>query len=244
MLDVVLLALKAGFLILLFLFVWLVMRGAARDVVSWGRASAPLGGTLPEPAPPSRAAPVASPAPAPVTQPAAEPVVPVNPAVEEGLQMPADASPFAAAPPPAAVAAAAVAESAAADSASESTPEERRVRREAREKERTLAGERLDFSSVINPRLVVEQSPVLEVGTRYPLEAWVMIGRSPASDIVLSDSFVSSTHARLVPRGQLYFVEDLGSTNGTFVDGREVKEAQLKPDSRLRIGETTFRYEE
>jgi pSer/pThr/pTyr-binding forkhead associated (FHA) protein len=71
-----------------------------------------------------------------------------------------------------------------------------------------------------------------------------MIGRSPASDIVLSDSFVSSTHARLVPRGQLYFVEDLGSTNGTFVDGREVAEAQLKPDSRLRIGETIFRYEE
>ena len=85
---------------------------------------------------------------------------------------------------------------------------------------------------------------MLEVGTRYPLEGWVMIGRSPTSDIVLADSFVSSTHARLVPRGQLYFVEDLGSTNGTFVDGREVKEAQLKPDSRLRIGETTFRYEE
>ena len=245
MLDVVLLALKAGFLILLFLFVWLVMRGAARDVVSWGRASAPLGGTLPEPAPPSRAAPVASPAPPPVTQPAAEPVVPVNPAVEEG-------SPGAgrrrslrrSATAPRRSRRRRAAESAAADSASESTPEERRVRREARAKERTLAGERLDFSSVINPRLVVEQSPVLEVGTRYPLEGWVMIGRSPASDIVLSDSFVSSTHARLVPRGQLYFVEDLGSTNGTFVDGREVKEAQLKPDSRLRIGETTFRYEE
>ena len=75
LLDVVLLALKAGFLILLFLFIWLVMRGAARDVVSWGRASAPLGGTLPEPAPPSRAAPVVSPAPPPVTQPAAERVV-------------------------------------------------------------------------------------------------------------------------------------------------------------------------
>jgi hypothetical protein len=246
LLDVVLLALKAGILILLFVFVWLVMRGAARDVVSGEQASTPLGDRLPEPPSPSRAVPDATPAPPPVTQPPVERVVPVSPAVEEGLQMPADAGPFAAAPPPAAVAAAAsaVAESAAADSASESTPEERRVRREARAKERTLAGERLDFSSVINPRLVVEQSPVLEVGTRYPLEGWVMIGRSPASDIVLSDSFVSSTHARLVPRGQLYFVEDLGSTNGTFVDGREVKEAQLKPDSRLRIGETTFRYEE
>jgi pSer/pThr/pTyr-binding forkhead associated (FHA) protein len=85
---------------------------------------------------------------------------------------------------------------------------------------------------------------VLEVGSRIPLQGWVTIGRSGASDIVLADPFVSSTHARLVPRGQLYFVEDLGSTNGTIVDGREVTEAQLKPDSRLRVGETTFRYEE
>ena len=42
-----------------------------------------------------------------------------------------------------------------------------------------------------------------------------MIGRSPTSDLVLDDPFVSQTHARVVPRGQLHFVEDLGSTNGT-----------------------------
>jgi len=47
-----------------------------------------------------------------------------------------------------------------------------------------------------------------------------------------------------VPRGQLHFVEDLGSTNGTFVNGREVVEAQLMLDTELRIGETIFRYEE
>jgi pSer/pThr/pTyr-binding forkhead associated (FHA) protein len=107
-----------------------------------------------------------------------------------------------------------------------------------------MDGELLDFSSVIHPRLVVEESPLLEPGTEFPLEGWVTIGRSPISDIVLDDSFVSSTHARLVPRGQLWFVEDLGSTNGTFVDGRETQEAQLKLDTRVRIGETTFLYEE
>ena len=55
---------------------------------------------------------------------------------------------------------------------------------------------------------------------------------------------MSQTHARLILRDQFYFVEDLGSTNGTFVNEKEVSEAQLKPDSRLRIGETVFRYEE
>lgn len=255
MLDWVLLALKAGFLILLFLFVWLVMRGAARDVVSRGRSAEPLGDAPPEPAPSSRAAPVAPPArpfvvPAPAAQ--VERVVPPESAVAYAPEAAPGTGPFTEAAPlePAAAEVSVGAAVAAADVVAaaapvpDSTPEERRARREARAKERTLDGERLDFSAVINPRLIVEESTVLEVGTRYPLDGWVMIGRSPASDIVLSDTFVSSTHARLVPRGQLYFVEDVGSTNGTFVDGREVAEAQLKPDSRLRIGETTFRYEE
>jgi pSer/pThr/pTyr-binding forkhead associated (FHA) protein len=96
----------------------------------------------------------------------------------------------------------------------------------------------------IDPRLVVEASPVLAAGTEVRLEGWIMIGRSPTSDLVLDDPFVSQTHARVVPRGQLHFVEDLGSTNGTFVNGREVVEAQLLLDTEVRIGETIFRYEE
>jgi pSer/pThr/pTyr-binding forkhead associated (FHA) protein len=72
----------------------------------------------------------------------------------------------------------------------------------------------------------------------------VTIGRAPTSSIVLDEPTVSSTHARLVTRGQIYVVEDLGSTNGTYVNERAVTEAQLKLDSRLRIGETVFRYEE
>ena len=183
MLDIILLALKAGFLVLLFVFVWLVLRGAAGDVLRASRASEVPPPVAPEPRPRVSTIP-------------------------------------------------------------ESTPEDRRARRDRRARDRTMDGELLDFSSVIHPRLVVEESPLLEPGTEFPLEGWVTIGRSPISDIVLDDSFVSSTHARLVPRGQLWFVEDLGSTNGTFVDGRETQEAQLKLDTRVRIGETTFLYEE
>ena len=127
----------------------------------------------------------------------------------------------------------------------EATPAERRKRREKRHTERTMPGESLDLMAHVHPRLVVESSPVLAVGTEVTLEeGWIMIGRSPTSDLVLADPFVSQTHARVVPRGQLHFVEDLGSTNGTFVNGREVIEAQLMLDTELRIGETIFRYEE
>ena len=85
---------------------------------------------------------------------------------------------------------------------------------------------------------------IKKTGEKVKLEGWVMIGRSPASDLVLDDPYVSQTHARVVPRGQLHFVEDLGSTNGTFVNGREVVEAQLLLDAELRVGETVLRYEE
>jgi hypothetical protein len=124
------------------------------------------------------------------------------------------------------------------------THAEREQRREERASERTMAGEQLDFTPHINPRLIVEQSPIVPPGVIFPLDGWITVGRAPASDIVLDEQFVSSTHARLVPRGQFYYVEDLGSTNGTFLNERQVTEAQLKIDARLRIGETVFRYEE
>ncbi len=58
----------------------------------------------------------------------------------------------------------------------------------------------------------------MPVGVIFPLEGWITVGRAATSDIVLDEQFVSSTHARLVPRGQFFYVEDLGSTNGTFVE--------------------------
>ena len=117
-------------------------------------------------------------------------------------------------------------------------------RREDRDVERTMDGQKMDFSAHINPRLVVEESTIIPPGVIFPLEGWITVGRAATSDIVLDEQFVSSTHARLVPRGQFYFVEDLGSTNGTFLNEKQVTDAQLRMDSRLRIGETTFRYEE
>jgi hypothetical protein len=183
MIDIVLLVLKIGILVLLYLFIWQVVKTAVQNVRGGGAAT------------PAAAAPD-------VVLPAGDRLAPTF------------------------------------------TPAERDQRREDRLVERTMAGEKMDFSAHINPRLVVEESPIVPPGVVFPLEGWINVGRAATSDIVLDEQFVSSTHARLVPRGQFYYVEDLGSTNGTFVNERQVTEAQLKMDSRLRIGETTFRYEE
>jgi hypothetical protein len=97
----------------------------------------------------------------------------------------------------------------------------------------------------IKPRLVVQHSTVIEDGEVFLLAGGATIGRSPSSDIVLADEFVSQTHARIFPRKQFLFIEDLGSTNGTFIDGRRVEgEYQIRPGQELVIGDTIFRYEE
>lgn len=121
--------------------------------------------------------------------------------------------------------------------------EQRQQRRAERESERSGdAG--AGMMAHVRPRLIVERSSVLDEGTEIVLVGWLTIGRSPGSDLPLNDGFVSATHARIVLRGQYFFVEDLGSTNGTFVNEKRVTEAQLRSDARVRIGETVLRYEE
>lgn len=97
----------------------------------------------------------------------------------------------------------------------------------------------------IKPRLVVQHSKILEGGARFMLKKGTTIGRSPNSEIVLPDEFVSQTHARIFSRKQFMYIEDLGSTNGTIVDGRRIEgEHQIKPGQEIVIGDTVFRYEE
>ncbi len=95
--------------------------------------------------------------------------------------------------------------------------------------------------------LVVEASEVLAPNTRFRVASGTTsIGRSSASDIVLkNDDYASGRHARLTRHAGLLYVEDLSSTNGTFVNGRKaVGATALKHGDTVRIGSTTFRYEE
>jgi hypothetical protein len=102
-----------------------------------------------------------------------------------------------------------------------------------------------ELSLNITPRLTVSRSPSLPSGSEYLLEAGMTLGRSRSSGIPVSDQFASHMHARVFPRGHFYFIEDLGSTNGTFVNGRRIDgQTQLKVHDEIRLGETVFRYEE
>ncbi len=102
----------------------------------------------------------------------------------------------------------------------------------------------VDFAPQAAPLLVVEESPVLAPGALFYLDGWTTVGRGSDNAIVLDERYVSSAHARVILRGQQYVVEDLGSSNGTVVDGERIAEAPLRRGSRVRIGETVFRYEE
>ncbi len=106
-------------------------------------------------------------------------------------------------------------------------------------------GPSLDLTQNIRPRLIVERSPSLAADAEYPLEAGLTIGRGRSNGIPLSDQFVSFMHARIFPDGQFFFIEDLGSTNGTFVNGRKIDgPTQLKVRDEVVFGDTTLRYEE
>jgi pSer/pThr/pTyr-binding forkhead associated (FHA) protein len=96
-------------------------------------------------------------------------------------------------------------------------------------------------------RLVVQRSPSLEEGDEFPLNsAPVTVGRGGQNDLVLSgDEFASARHARIEVRGDGVWVQDLDSTNGTYVNGSRVAGAQrLDGGDVLRVGETDLLVEE
>jgi len=85
-------------------------------------------------------------------------------------------------------------------------------------------------------RLVVTAGPL--TGTSLPLGASsILIGRAPSCTLVLDDDYSSSRHARIFPQGGSWFVEDLGSTNGTFLGDRQITgPTPLQPGVGVQIG--------
>lgn len=76
-----------------------------------------------------------------------------------------------------------------------------------------------------------------ETGERIPLLASSTLGRESENAIVLDDTFVSGQHARLLWNGKGWVLEDLGSTNGTHVNGNAVtRAAAVKPGDVIEVG--------
>ena len=88
--------------------------------------------------------------------------------------------------------------------------------------------------------LLVTAGPL--TGTKINLgEQAILVGRADDSTLVLTDDFASSRHARLTNRGGQWYVEDLGSTNGTYLDQQRVQGPLLvAPGQPIRIGQTVL----
>jgi len=106
-----------------------------------------------------------------------------------------------------------------------------------------------DASSMLNgheselePKLLVERAPGHEAGMAYEIAEGATLGRGDV-EIQLEDPFASSRHARITRQGHTLVIEDLGSTNGTYLNEEPLTGPQpLHPGDRIRIGDSEFSY--
>jgi len=94
-----------------------------------------------------------------------------------------------------------------------------------------------------DPRLLVERAPGHESGAAYEIpEHGATLGRGDV-EVRLDDPFASSHHARISRQGHVLVIEDLGSTNGTYLNNEPLTGPQpLHPGDRIRIGDSEFSY--
>ena len=88
-------------------------------------------------------------------------------------------------------------------------------------------------------QLIMRSGPT--PGASFILEGeQLTVGRDATNEIVINDSEISRRHARLTFQGGKYVLEDLGSTNGTFVNGQPVRRVALTDGTRVTLGRTTL----
>jgi hypothetical protein len=101
------------------------------------------------------------------------------------------------------------------------------------------------FHDAAAARLVVERAPGHRAGMIYDIGEGAILGRGDAAEIRLEDPFASGRHARVIAQGGIVVIEDLGSTNGTYLNEELLQGPQpLHPGDRVRIGDSEFTYEE
>jgi pSer/pThr/pTyr-binding forkhead associated (FHA) protein len=95
----------------------------------------------------------------------------------------------------------------------------------------------------LDPRLVVERAPGHVPGMEYEVGEGAVMGRGDQAEIRLEDPFASSRHARLIRQGAAIVLEDMGSTNGTYLNEELLSGPQpLHAGDRVRIGDSEFTY--
>jgi hypothetical protein len=100
-------------------------------------------------------------------------------------------------------------------------------------------------ASELDPRLVVHRAPGHSPGMEYDIGEGAVMGRGDQAEIRLEDPFASTRHARLLRQGPVVVLEDMGSTNGTYLNEELLTGPQpLHGGDRVRIGDSEFTYEE
>lgn len=90
------------------------------------------------------------------------------------------------------------------------------------------------------PRLVIRKGE--GAGKDHALSGPCIVGRHASANFVLGDTLVSRNHFRVLPEGGLWFVEDMGSTNGTIVNGRRATKLQLADGDVIVVGGTELQF--
>jgi hypothetical protein len=99
--------------------------------------------------------------------------------------------------------------------------------------------------SELDPRLVVQRAPGHSPGMEYDIGQGAIMGRGDQAEIRLEDPFASTRHARLLRQGPVVVLEDMGSTNGTYLNEELLTGPQpLHGGDRVRIGDSEFTYVE
>ncbi len=104
------------------------------------------------------------------------------------------------------------------------------------------AGSAAGTGTATGTRLLVVAGP--HAGATFPLRAGAVIGRDPQADVPLpADTQASRRHARIVQEALSYAVEDVGSTNGTYVNGQRITRQTLLPGDTVVVGTSSLRLE-
>ena len=120
-------------------------------------------------------------------------------------------------------------------------PEEEPKKKRGRNRDKATP----DLRDAVAPRLEVVAAMGHDPGASWDIREGATMGRSDSADIRVDDPFASSAHARIFSRGDFMWIEDMGSTNGTYLNGRTLKTAErLKMSDIVRIGDSEYRYQE
>src|SRR3954469_15408139 len=109
--------------------------------------------------------------------------------------------------------------------------------------QRTVLGARAKLERIASQEFHLVLVNTDGAGQSYPLGAALKIGKAPDNDVVIDHPTVSRNHLVVRRQGDQFLVQDLGSTNGTFIDGAQVREGFLRAGALLEVGDVQLRFQ-